>query len=568
MSSELIVEASAPLYLALGSAATCATFVLLEFVSSALKTQPINLKRLSTLTLSIALATLCFNEWDRIQGSLFPKEVELIQKSITNAESFRPYSVSTISTIGKGVEYFPDAAITCNLARHDDDDSISVSKTFDLNKDGELAEIRAMARRMVENREYPQLKSIFSEPLNLTDEEILKRNWYKFASSATWMEMYQVNFLVSRILYTESGHRGAANVSFLYGQIFDKDWKEIRNYKFNSSSLLFPTILPVEFQVEEGRDYQGAEDPRVVLRTFFNKRTGQLDQEPVISFSNLQKGKIYWRLHMSVYRPLSHPRRARLMRIKDEYPRTMEKNWAPFLDDDGEDFINFIYSFSPLRVVKCNYESGLCTKVYGEALPVYGNSTGQFRGGTNLIPIPNHLLPSGSGFAERKSWFGIGRVVVLSCHRLHKIYRPVAFIISRDEEMQFHITSTTEQLDFHVDVEPWFGGSIVNDVNVMTPNSISNWDVSDEKNDIMTLTFSRSDKSNDRIYIKGWLRQIRNSLDIDVKSTRDYFSKSDEVLSQMNKFMTACASFRIDQYCEALVRLETTDGLCAIEDDV
>lgn len=149
--------------------------------------------------------------------------------------------------------------------------------------------------------------------------KVVDRYWYRLAGSSVWLEQYGVHFMISRILYSPRGRRNQPVISLTYGQLFDKNWKELIHTKLVIPSfevhppgdskagadvptetltgdsepsndrkptykvLTFPQFLPIpfwyDFDLTDGK-YYGPEDPRILLVK--NKRGYE---EPLVIFN-------------------------------------------------------------------------------------------------------------------------------------------------------------------------------------------------------------------------------------------------------------------------------------------
>lgn len=66
--------------------------------------------------------------------------------------------------------------------------------------------------------------------------------------------------------------------------------------------------------------------------------------------------------------------------------KAVEKNWTPFVFNEK---LHFIYSFSPLVILSCDRETGICSATQkNQSLP----SIGQYRGGTPALQIGSNVF--------------------------------------------------------------------------------------------------------------------------------------------------------------------------------
>lgn len=165
-----------------------------------------------------------------------------------------------------------------------------------------------------------ELSPFFMNELELQLKfKVVDRYWYRLAGSSVWLEQYGVHFMISRILYSPRGRRNQPVISLTYGQLFDKNWKELVHTKLVIPSfevhppgdskagadvqaetltgdseasndqkptykvLSFPQFLPIPFWYDfdnTDHKYYGPEDPRILLVK--NKRGYE---EPLVIFN-------------------------------------------------------------------------------------------------------------------------------------------------------------------------------------------------------------------------------------------------------------------------------------------
>ncbi|KAK6456378.1 uncharacterized protein RJT20DRAFT_5767 [Scheffersomyces xylosifermentans] len=486
-----------------------------------------------------------------------------IAKSISNME-YKPFKIPAYSLLEKHrivqAENQP-----CSSIEITDNDSVAASIPFNVNFKGETRMIRKQAIKMLREKQYSPIRKCFKDDQTEQIGDIVTSKWYKYNGASVWMDKYEVHFLVSRVVYSKAQLSHYPTISILYAQIFDRDWKELTDYKFPSTNMSFPSILPVQLDIPVGSDwFLGAEDPRAIVRDYFNVETQQMDQEPIVIY-NTKVQEIEYRRAMHFYRPLRKPEESTRLIIKDMPPRYSEKNWAPFIDKDSENHINFIYNFVPLRVLKCAIETGACELVSGPKFQPKSQQIGSLRGGTNLVPIPANLLPEKIG-KSRKYWFGIARSMNRKCGCFRTIYRPHAYLISRDieEEDSYTLDYVSSLLDFNVDPRAWNKDKqdqkCGDRKSVYIPNSIDSWDftlITDladsegggEMEDILSMTFSEADITNSIIYLKGFLIHLLRFLDGNYRTIKKHYQETEYNLI-VTEFLGKCSTSLSQQYCE------------------
>lgn len=433
--------------------------------------------------------------------------------------------------------------------------------------EGNLRRVRNQAFELAKS-EYPIAKNCFLDREDESEEEILKKKWARFCGSSVWLSKYEVHFFVNRIVYAHESARSRPTISLIDVQIFDRDWKELTNFNItlaDGTVLQYPGLVKIDIDQNPKHKLtvMGPEDPRVVLRKFVNEQ-GELEEEPVIIF-NMRRTEISWKRAMHFYRPF-HGNNTTRLSLRGLKPRFREKNWAPFFDDNDPDNIYFIYNFNPLRVIMCGLSDGVCDKVSGpdfiDSKADESKHVGALRGGTNLVPIPPNFLPNHLFF--RRYWFGIARSHNSECGCLKEIYRPHAFIISKNLETdEFTLDYVSSLMDFNVIAEPWTENQAIckDGKNVLIPNSIAYWDHvlksdSTVEHDFMGISFSEADRTNKIVHIKGFWHHILKALNSKDKGQgsqsiariKEYYAGNNTELE--NELLGRCATSLAEQYCE------------------
>ncbi|KAI5961285.1 hypothetical protein KGF57_001787 [Candida theae] len=473
-----------------------------------------------------------------------------------------------------------DGSFDCNTILVRDETSIAASKSYDLNQESDLKLLRDQLQVLSKNKDAYKL--YFQDDPSQSEEYILRKKWFKFCGSAVWMDQYKVYFMVNRIVYAKDERRNNPTISVLSGQVFDKNWREIKGFKFPHSDLVFPTILPhdVDLGTREEKVVIGSEDPRIILNEYRNS-DGDLMQEPLIIF-NARRTKVKWARAMNIYRPFNDPQEVICLGIKDKKRSFIEKNWAPFIDhfngeNDGNS-INFIYNFNPLRIIKCSLQTGECVKVSGPRFnPIDANdNAGVLRGGTNIIPIPDEFLPDTEVTRNRKYWLGIARSHNNDCGCMRELYRPHLFLMARllTKEDSFELVYVSSMVDFNINPEPWSKGhsskgTCRDGKSVLIPNSIAYWDVDYRDDaDYLGVTFSEADRTNKLVHVKGILKHIHKVLHDSKKrevkdagvgesaepAERGAGRKTGEI-ELCNKLLGFCSTYLAGEYCEVAEKM-------------
>ncbi|KAI5951253.1 BMT4 [Candida jiufengensis] len=541
---------------------------------------------LSTILINTCLIILNFNAWVFLVWSLrqnqerlnkTPLQREILDLKFQNVNipgfSFLNYQDNVVSNSNEDDSKLEEK-FSCSSIQNSNQVSIEASELVDLNKEGDLRFIRNQLKDLSPNNKAYQL--CFQDGEHQSEDDILKKKWFKFCGSAVWMSKYQVYFMVSRVIYSRNARKNLPTISILYGQIFDKNWKELKHYKFPNSELIFPTILPHEIDLGKRtkKEVLGSEDPRIILNEYI--KDGELFQEPVIVFSS-RRTEINWARAMHTYQPLTNSKKITRMAIKDKKRSFIEKNWAPFFDrnkdDDNGKYINFIYNFNPLRIIKCDLQNGECNKVSGPPFNSISanDNAGKLRGGTNIIEIPIEFLPTNNLTNDRKYWIGIGRSHINSCGCLQELYRPHIFLMSRlkTKTESFQLDYVSSLIDFNINPESWYERKIPKSTcqdgkSVLIPNSISYWEFNNKENiDYMGITFSEADRTNKLLHVRGLLKHIHNLFEItngDQKLGNDENNNQDNNQDQFekdekSKLLGECSTFLSNDYCENTKKL-------------
>lgn len=429
------------------------------------------------------------------------------------------------------------------------------------------------------------------------------RHWFRFSGSSVWLQEYGVHFMSSRFVYSQSGHRNSPAFSLMYGQVFDKDWNELKlcklvvptndlNHKNMGKSrksqkyttLSWPNFIPIpffhEFDHSDGR-FLGPEDGHLSL--MINKAG---HEEPVMVFNSKhikyfkasKKGTItkyprsmymafpfqfqYGKHNMYGRNEENHStnlyNKAVEFVIPDFPARYKAKNWVPFINYDerkenGYDkHLYLIYRWADLEILKCDLD-GICRFVYRRDHDIrIDDDVGDLRGGTQMVNI-NEILEK--GLIDRKIpkgrqiWAGFPRSHLVDCGCGTVMYRPHFAVLVLDSE-NYRLSHITSSIGFDVPVTGWDltdpmfvceGGG-----NVLTSNGISMWNVlRNEHGDIedyLTLMLSIGDFDVHSVDIKGVLGQILNMEELFEEKQRGY--NDINLLSAMERSVEYCGGYK------------------------
>lgn len=325
------------------------------------------------------------------------------------------------------------------------------------------------------------------------------KRFIQFAGATVWLEQHQVHLMASRLMYTPSGKPNKATTSFLFMQLFDKEWHELKNQTLEISfeqkdlqgqmrevkrKLTFPYVSNIAFTAnyhKGNKKYFGPEDPRIILR-----KSLLGFEEPIVVF-NL-KTKSSKRL-MFMYKPFSE--KMKHLRLNVHLKITTQKNWAPFINDLNNDTIFFVYSLNPLVVASCDVHLGNCN--YSQKDNSFTGTVGPLRGGTQFVQLPLSKL-------IKRAIFGANRLVFIGWARAHldkcgcgpAMYRPNLVVLLQDyhannNSYTYSIPEVSEYTDFGMEVRSWEDAkNACAGRSVLIPNSIIDWRVSSHINTINT----------------------------------------------------------------------------------
>lgn len=451
---------------------------------------------------------------------------------------------------------------------------------------------------------YDDIAPLFVSHLKAQLKANLVRHfWYRLSGSSVWLKDYNVHYVISRFLFSSDRIRDKPKASFVLAQLFDKDWKEIKDVRLvfptndvggiadpetgsvsesptfkvgdqDFYSYRYPRLLPVPFRhdyTKKGMYWLGPEDPRTIL---VRNKNG-FDEPVVIANANHlkpsdevdEKGEKKTKEYRSIF--TVHPfqlKRGKFhvdakyrestdnvlftkiteMEIVGRDKQGTNKNWAPLLSDNlrqsaGYDqFIYFATRLENLEVLQCDLEhgTGKCHVAYFE-----DGGIGPMRGGTNFLNV-NTLLKDQTEIPVEK-FIPPGREILVSLARAHlsdcgcgaKFYRPNLLVMVKEtvkhmapsgdglmaeaEKQLFKVSHISGFMSLHVPIDPWNPDkpfSICDGVNAVIPNGINNWNIQSITasngrwlvDDTLTVTFSVSDFTVDRINVKGILNALLN----------------------------------------------------------
>ncbi|TKX23059.1 hypothetical protein C1H76_4711 [Elsinoe australis] len=332
--------------------------------------------------------------------------------------------------------------------------------------------------------------------------DLVKKSWDRMANACVFLSEYQVNLCVTRVLFKGNNNYGRCIVSFLRGQIFDKNWNHMNNHviHWRDKSVTFPTMFETPSEYFEDGGTFGPEDPRIIIEE------NVPGAEPVIIY-NMKTAETDWKRAMWFIRPFSG--HSSVLSIDDQERRKTEKNWVPTFVETSEmankkpsertpsDEIHLVYNFNPIQILKCNLLSGDCTFTYKDEVEEglvgkYENAFSFLRGGTQFVPVPLRPAPTYARAVSEKGSTLLGGSLApnyqmfLSFPRTHTekteacpwaVYRPEIMVL---------LTNGSSWVVAHASFPIDLGaGTLLSEKDFMQPcaagrillfNSIASWD--------------------------------------------------------------------------------------------
>ncbi|CCE73194.1 Piso0_000218 [Millerozyma farinosa CBS 7064] len=352
------------------------------------------------------------------------------------------------------------------------------------------------------------------------------KRFIQFAGATVWLEQHQVHIMASRLMYSPSGKLNKATTSFLFMQLFDKEWRELENKTLEISfeqkdsqgqmhevkrQLTFPYVSDIDFTVnyhKGNKKYYGPEDPRIILR-----RSSLGFEEPLVVF-NMKTKSLKRSMHM--YKPFSEEMTALRLDISSKIKT--QKNWVPFINDLSNDTIFFVYTLNPLVVASCDVHSAICN--YSQKDDSFTGAVGPLRGGTQFVQLPLSKLTKRAIFGANRSVFiGWARAHLNNCGCGSAMYRPNLVVLLQDyhacnNSYTYSIPEVSEYTDFGMEVRTWEDAKDpCQGRSVLIPNSIIDWRVSSHINTINTQIEKLKHPLHDKhIKVDGISKTLKDKL--------------------------------------------------------
>lgn len=448
------------------------------------------------------------------------------------------------------------------------------------------------------------------EEKNKSEKEIIEKRWFAFGTAPVWLKDENCYVAYTRIIYTRSENRNNPFISLIYGQAYDKDWNELHDKRiffkdvqippqvkkeleilekqlaletcnkfekdspeyftctsdiidhnlklkkkidniYDKYSVKYPRIMDIPFITRAL--YSGPEDPHVILKQ------SKYGDEPIIIFNmDMHKGR-----RMHAYMP--HRKNFNLINFDIDHAtlKKKEKNWAPFFypDEDVSNknspgFINFVYDFNPIEILRCSLLTGHCRFVFkASALQLESGGTTIFRGGSQFVPLPD-VIPQVKG---KNMWLGFLKAHAAQCGCGKDFYRP-AITLLVEESGTFNLEIITPNLEFGDNVLSWDLKTFdCKGINILSPNSIANWVVASQDprtnlfEDYLMLTASEADAVSRVTYVRGLLNYIIGIYEnFDINESFELAPDSKEIVAAttkcaMDSFIDFCKKYELNR---------------------
>jgi beta-1,2-mannosyltransferase len=393
--------------------------------------------------------------------------------------------------------------------------TVGVQKSFFLNDNIKQIAMSLDSHPIVD---YPD--DIMNDA-SLKVEDIVEQTWARLSGSSVWLPAHRVYLSVTRVIFCPTRTRSVPKMSFLRGQLFNEDWEHLENYNltWGDKNFNFPLVFDVPAQWETEGSLYGPEDPRIILEE------GVENPEPIIVFNMIAR-RSDWKRAMYILRPFSNY--STILTVRDTERQYTEKNWAPFFVPQEEvipagklhlstpavvrtpnEYLHFIYSFKPLRILKCHLRCGDCEFVYEQSIPEnflsqHNEDGGSLRGGTNFVPVP---IPAHMGVDPKVRVYASFPRTNIERRCDGSFYRP-EFVVMINIGTQYHLAFASESLDFgNAILELGPEDDRCDKGRILIPNSIAQWDTS-KGQDVMSVTFSVNDETVQVARVQGLLKFV------------------------------------------------------------
>ena len=338
-------------------------------------------------------------------------------------------------------------------------------------------------------------------------------SWTQEAGPSLWLPHQQVFLAVTKISYHEHKDQHWPRVSWLRGQIHDKNWRHLINHTivWKDHPLTFPTILDIPFDFDNAGHGYGPESPRL---TFEDSAE---DAEPILVY-NARAKNAGWRHATFIHRVFSS--RNKMMTLTGRNNNETDKNWLPLITQsegtgikerqEPDQYLHLVDDRSPLRVIRCSTKSGNCDDAFDRNTS-HSGALASVHGGTNWMPVPATATADTPSSVQAWALF-TGSESAKFCG--DRFYRPQLAVMVKLEE-EFRLAFVSEPIDFAsalVSLKP--GDDPCAKSRILLPKSIARWhvvsgDQDGQATDVMDITLSATGGQNQILHLQGLMDLIR-----------------------------------------------------------
>jgi hypothetical protein len=403
-------------------------------------------------------------------------------------------------------------------------------------------------------------------------------NWHFMSGAAVFVPKLNSNILFERLFYSldsGKGHRSIVDKSFIVFTQWSSDW----------TTPMAPTQL---LQVNETagtmytddlgkppRTMEGPEDPRVIFNT--EKEELHVNFNALTPIEDRQMFGQTIKLFQDGFE-LKYKKTEPLVQFEHlkGYRAVTEKNWVPILIK-GE--LHYVYSLSPLRILKCDVESDISAKdvkkktkdsAKNKDVSLYKKICRvQFKGEAVDSGSQTGALRSGTNWVEHSPgvYFSFARTRIMHKKCSFAIYRPHLIVLKFNIDSKSgaysdpHLISVSEPITeydsklFELYAKKGLAsGNKCDDEAVLTPGSISRWTgmTQNEDSDVADVIISINDDMTALLRIKGFGQAVQEAIDSapSVKQSRSISRKGTLVVRaerEMTKFVEKAFSLKSKQ---------------------
>lgn len=399
------------------------------------------------------------------------------------------------------------------------------------------------------------------QPKGQSFASMVKKTWSRMSGSSVWLKKHEVYFTVSRVFFYTKGVKHWPVMSFLRVQLHDENWIELKNHtlEWKGQSFTFPRILDIDAPYNIGGSFYGPEDPRIIIEQDVE------DAEPLIIF-NMVSNLTSVARSMHAHHPFSNFTTEFI--IDHQKPTGAEKNWMPFfmpqtqLQKRGQPkypsmYVNFLYNFNPLRILRCHVLNGGCSWAYIQPIPasystkhMHNETSGAMRGGSNFEPLP----PSLNIRPGLTSFIGIPRTHIDAGCLKEAQYRPEFMVLTTDGET-YWLDYVSQEASFGTKIlPPDLADDPCDKGRIMMANSIArmhNYKPGKPKQDLMEVTFSVADSTIQIATLKGLVDVVANLPQFDPVSGVSWQSSDVEWNANVTSDVLKCSVASAAQYAIA-----------------